>query len=146
MIFPTFPLDKSGRVSFNTTDMCIVNKNNHNLKRTIVTSASNGSLSFKGGGLSLKSINKIYDYARGKINPHLAKKSVNAAAIERLAERVRRKHPYLMKFLSNKTFQKAMTTMNNNQLLSDAGIALFYTCFMRPLSIASLPAKDKNEK
>ena len=141
-----YPLEKSGNVSFSATDKCIVSNTNNNLKRTILTSASNGSLSFK-GGLKPESVDKIYKYMKHLVNPRTSKSAAKAErALRLLAYKAKKKHPYLTKFLSNKVFQKAMTTMNNNQLLSDAGIALFYTCFLRPLSIASLPTKDKNEK
>lgn len=142
-----YPIENSGIVTLNNDNMCFVN---NNFKKTILTNKSDGLLSFK-GHLSLKSVSKIYDYMRWKVNPNLFIKNSEKfertkKAIERLCARAEKKHPVLVKIISNETFQKAMKFMNDNQLLSDAGIALLYTCMLRPLSIAALPAKDKNEK
>ncbi len=133
------PIENFGAVSVSMTDMCA--KNNNKFEKTILTSSSNGLLSFKGGGLSAKSVNKVYKAMK---NPKRAKETVKA--LERLANRAKKEHPWLTKLFSNSKFQRAMKFMNDNQLLSDATIALMYTCFMRPVSIAALPVKDKNEK
>lgn len=135
-----YPIGCFVKSSENMTDMCVVN----NCKKTILTSSSNGLLSFK-GGFSPKSIDKIYGYGKGIVNPR-ASRHASAKAVNRLAERAIKKHPILAKVFSNKVFQKALKLMNDNQLLSDAGIALVYTCLLRPASIAALPTKDKNEK
>ena len=134
-----------GIVSKSMTDMCVVS--NNNFKKTILTNSSNGLLSFK-GGLKPESVNKIYKYMKCLVNPKTAKKDVAKAEkiLDRIIRKSSKKHPVLTKVFSNQTLQKALRTVNDNQLLSDAGIALLYTCFMRPLSIAALPTKDKNEK
>ena len=143
------PIENFGAVSADMTDMCVMN--NKKFEKTILTSTSNGLLSFKGRGLSEKTVSKIYDGMKNVLNPKLSKRAAKELqrtekAIQRLALEAEKKHPLLTKIFKNEKFQKAMKFMNDNQLLSDAAIALMYTCFMRPLSISALPTKDKNEK
>ncbi len=121
-------------------DMCSVNDNKV-FKKTIVTNKSNG-LSFKG-------YNGLYKAGRAIVDETIENRDKLLAKIphyKKLAEKVAKEHPYISKIVNNAKFQKAMKFMNDNALLADASIALFYTCAMRPLSIAALPTKDENEK
>ena len=144
-----YPSEKSKAVSANVNDMCAVN--NRSMNKTILTNKSDGLLSFKGKPfkpLKKESVDKIYNIMK-KIIGHEDIKNVSEKEVKMLkayAERLCKEHPVLERIFGNKTFQKAMTLMNQNQLLADAGIALIYTCCLRPLSIAALPTKDKNEK
>ena len=127
-------------VCSNSDDMCIVS--DKSFKKTIVTKKSNG-LSFKGR------YNKLYKVARAIVDENMKNRAYYLAQIprfEKVAEAFKKNNPFWYGVVTNKTFLKAMKFMNDNALLSDAGIALFYTCCMRPLSIAALPTKDAKEK
>ena len=122
-------------------DMCFV-KNNKVLDKTIATNKSNG-FSFKGR------YNMLYKVARAVVDENMPNRAwflVRKARFERVAKAAQKEHPFLYKAVTNEKFLKAMKFMNDNALLSDAAIALFYTCVMRPVSIAALPTKDANEK
>ena len=141
-------------VCSNSDDMCIVS--NKDFKKAIVTKKSNG-LSFKGR------YDKLYKVAKAIVDENMpatvkigkdGKKFVLDRAyylakipkFEKVAETFKKNNPFWYGVVTNKTFLKAMKFMNDNALLSDAGIALFYTCCMRPASIAALPTKDSREK
>ena len=141
-------------VCSDSKDMCIVS--DKSFKKTIVTNKSNG-LSFKGR------YDMLYKIARAVVDenmPAVVKIGKNGekivqdrawylarrARFDKVAETFKKNNPFLYKAVTNQKFLKAMKFMNDNALLSDAGIALFYTCCMRPLSIAALPTKDDKEK
>ena len=160
-----FGLKKEGRInklhpnsSFDMVcssshDMCVVS---NNIEKAIVTKKSNG-LSFKGR------YDMLYKVARAIVDESMpAVKKIGAngkeividrawylarqARFEKVAEKFSKSNPYIYSLVTNKKFLKAMKFMNDNALLSDAGIALFYTCALRPASIAALPTKDDREK
>ena len=121
-------------------DMCSV-KNNKDLNKTIATNMSNG-LSFKG-------YNGLYKAGRALVDETMKGRDKLLAKIphyKKVAERIAKDHPFINRVVNNPKFQKAMKFMNDNALLSDATIALLYTCVMRPFSIAALPTKDESEK
>ena len=127
-------------VCSNSDDMCIVS--DKSFKKTIVTKKSNG-LSFKGR------YDRLYKVARSIVDENMKNRAYYLAQVpkfEKVIEKKKKNNPFWYGVVTNKTFLKAMKFMNNNALLSDAGIALFYTCCMRPLSIAALPTKDDKEK
>ena len=131
--------NSSFSVSMNINDMCIVN--NKDFKKTIATNMSNG-LSFKG-------YNALYKVGRAIVDEGMKDRDKLLAQIphyKKVAERVAQNNPVINRMVNNKFFQKSMKFINDNALLSDAAIALFYTCCLRPLSIASLPTKDDKEK
>lgn len=142
------PSEKSKTVSADINYMCAVSNKNKN--KTILTNTSDGLLSFKGKlpHLSADDIESAYNVAKRIVDPKNASAATDSAvnALKARAAKCRKEHPFLAAILDNKVFQKAMTVMNQNQLLADAGIALLYTCCLRPLSIAALPTKDNNEK
>ena len=130
-------------VCSDSKDMCIVS--DKSFKKAIVTKKSNG-LSFKG---KYGRYNMLYKVARAIVDENMPNRAfylARRARFDKVAETFKQKNPYLYKAVTNKKFLKAMKFMNDNALLSDAGIALFYTCCMRPLSIAALPTKDAKEK
>ena len=132
-------------LSMNYHDMYFMD--NKDFKKTIVTNMSNG-LSFKGRNHNLL-IGNMYKAGRALIDekmPDRAKHLAHIPQIEKLAEKLEKQYPRISKIVNNKHFQRAMKFMNDNALLSDATIALLYTCVMRPLSIAALPTKDEAEK
>lgn len=138
--------DSLGGKSMISHDMCFLTNNKY-LNKTIATNMSNG-LSFKGRDYK-KLIDNAYKTARAMVDekmPERAKHLARKAGLERIAKQIEKEHPLICKIVGNKHFQKAMKFMNDNALLSDATIALLYTCVMRPASIAALPTKDNREK
>ena len=134
------PNSSFNSVSMNIPDMCIVD--NKNFKKTIETDMSNG-LSFKGR------YDKLYKFARAIVDedmPNRAWYLARKSRFDKMAKTVQKNNPFLYKVVTNEKFLRSMKFINDNALLSDAGIALFYTCLMRPLSLAALPTKDNNEK
>ena len=123
-------------------DMCIVS--NKDFKKTIVTKKSNG-LSFKARGR----YDMLYKVAKAIVDENMPNRAfylARRARFDKVAENFKKNNPFWYGVVTNKTFLKAMKFMNDNALLSDAGIALFYTCCLRPASIAALPTKDDREK
>ena len=91
----------------------------------------------------------LYKVARAIVDekmPNRAWYLARQARFDKVAKTAQKEHPFLYKVVTNQKFLKSMKFINDNALLSDAGIALFYTCFMRPLSLAALPTKDDKEK
>lgn len=143
---------KEGRINkphlgrlFNTVylsshDMCAIN--NKDFKKTIVTKKSNG-LSFKAR------YDMLYKVARAIVDENMPERAwylARKTRFDKIAQKIQKNNPFLHKILTNEKFLKGMKFMNDNALLSDAGIALFYTCCLRPMSIAVLPTKDDKEK
>ena len=127
-------------VCSDSKDMCIIS--DRSFKKTIVTKKSNG-LSFKGR------YDMLYKVARAIVDENMPNRAfylARRARFDKVAEFFKKNNPFWYNVVTNKTFLKAMKFMNDNALLSDAGIALFYTCCLRPASIAALPTKDDREK
>lgn len=121
-------------------DMCV--GNNKDFTKTIVTKKSNG-LSFKAR------YDMLYNVARAIVDESMPERAwylARKTRFDKIAAKFQKNNPFLHKVLTNEKFLKAMKFMNDNALLSDAGIALFYTCCLRPMSIAVLPTKDNKEK
>lgn len=136
------PDSSFGIVTVDNHDMCVVNNREFkDINKTIETRKSNG-LVFRGYDDIYRTGRAIVDKGLKNRNKYLAK----IPKYKRLAEKMQKNHPLISKIVNNKFFQKAMKFMNDNALLSDATIALFYTCVMRPLSISALPTKDEKEK
>ena len=109
-----------------------------------MTNKSNG-LSFKARGR----YDMLYKVARAIVDENMPNRAwylARKARFDKVALEAKKSHPFIYKVVTNKKFLKTMKFINDNALLSDAGIALFYTCFMRPASIAALPVKDDKEK